>query len=145
MGDPIQYLIQPGSEKRLVVITEDYYLSLLDRSGEATPTSAQSTAEIPDDVLARIHEGENPLMVLRGWRQLNGRQLATMLGVSPSMVSQMERHWKLGSMKTTIRLAEVLAIPIDLLVKIGNAKNASRGKRGNRQKNSRLLSAYSDI
>lgn len=117
MTKTVQYLIQSGGERRLVVITEDHYLSLLDRSGERQRLTIQDVGhQLPDQVISRIKAGENPLAVVRRWRGLNGKQLARMLGISPSMVSQMERHWRFGSTRTMIRLADVLDIPLELFL-----------------------------
>lgn len=116
MGE-IQYITAPSSSERLVVMTEENYMQLVQRAiGEGNNRTLP--AELPDDIRARIDAGDSPLTVLRDWRGLTGRQLARLVGISASMVSQMERQGKLGSAKTLTKLAAVLGVSLDTLVQL---------------------------
>lgn len=55
------------------------------------------------------------MRAVRLWRGLNGRQLATLVGITPSMLSQIERTGKTGSTRTFKTIANVLGVPLDLL------------------------------
>lgn len=111
----IQYITSPNSTERLVVMTEENYMLLVQRSiGEAA--SKTSCTELPADIRARIESGDSPLTVLREWHGLTGRQIARIVGISASMVSQMERQRKLGSAKTLTKLAAALGVSVDTLV-----------------------------
>lgn len=113
----IQYITAPNSTERLVVMTEENYVLLMQRSiGEAVQRALFT--ELPFDVRARIDGGDSPLTVLREWRGLTGRQLARVVGISASMVSQMERQGKLGSAKTLTKLAAALGVSLDTLVQL---------------------------
>lgn len=72
-------------------------------------------SSLPKRLLDRIAAGENPVRAVRLWRGLNGRQLATLVGITPSMLSQIERTGKTGSTRTFKTIANVLGVPLDLL------------------------------
>lgn len=58
------------------------------------------------------------MLVLRTWRGLSGKELADRLGISKSMVSQMEKRGKVGSTRTLCSLARILDVSLDLLVEL---------------------------
>jgi DNA-binding XRE family transcriptional regulator len=113
----LQFIVHPGSRERLVVIPESQFRML--EKAAAERHSGQKAREgmscLPGEVLDAMAKGENPVRAVRLWRGLSGRQLAELVGVSASMLSQIERTGKTGSTKTFKAIACVLDVPLDLI------------------------------
>ena len=70
---------------------------------------------VPQIVMRRLVDGENPLKVYREWRGLTQQALAEQAGVTPGYISQVERGSRHLSAKARARFAELLGIlPDDL-------------------------------
>lgn len=115
----LQFIRHPESKERLVVIPETQF-RILERAaniGFAAESFGRldASAPLPQPVLDRIADGENAVRAVREWRGLTGRDLAHLVGISPSMLSQIERTGKTGSTKTFKALAEALAVPLDMI------------------------------
>lgn len=111
----LQFIKHPNGKERLVVMPESQF-HMLERAariclkqGETEPSS------VPKRLLDSIAGGENPVRAVRLWRGLNGRQLSTLAGITPSMLSQIERTGKTGSTRTFKAIANVLGVPLDLI------------------------------
>jgi DNA-binding XRE family transcriptional regulator len=115
MREAVQYLSSAYGKRRLVVMSEKYFNYLLQNSSKSK-FSVDTKDQLPFEVTQRIDRGESALTVLRTWRGFTGKDLAGLIGVSQSMVSQMEKNGKMGSAKTLRRLAHSLDISVDLLI-----------------------------
>jgi hypothetical protein len=71
----------------------------------------------PFELAERLLDGDHPVRVFRHHRGLGLRQLAAAAGVSPSYLSEVEAGAKPGSIAFMSRIAVVLDVSIDLLVK----------------------------
>lgn len=113
----VQFLVVPGKAERLVVIPESVYrvLEELVRSQQAE-RQTRSAADLPSTVQRELQRGVAPVRVIRKWRNLSGAKLARMVGITPSMLSQLELHGKAGSIETYAKLSNILNVPIDLLI-----------------------------
>lgn len=69
---------------------------------------------LPPALLKRISEGEHPVRVVRQFRLMTQRELGEICGIRPNHISAIERGMSYG-LKTARRLAEALAVPVDLL------------------------------
>ncbi|MFN7055253.1 helix-turn-helix domain-containing protein [Hyphomonas sp.] len=69
---------------------------------------------LPPALLKRISEGEHPVRVVRQFRLMTQRELGELCGIRPNHISAIERGMSYG-LKTARRLAEALAVPVDLL------------------------------
>lgn len=70
---------------------------------------------VPQMVMRRLIDGENPLKVYREWRGLTQQALATQASVTPGYISQVERGSRSLSAKARAQFAELLGIlPDDL-------------------------------
>ncbi|CAN7622074.1 helix-turn-helix transcriptional regulator [Pararhizobium sp. LjRoot235] len=113
----VQFLEVPGKAERLAVIPESVYrvLEEIVRSRQLE-RQAKSAADLPSDVQRELQLGMAPVRVIRKWRNLSGAKLARMVGITPSMLSQLELHGKAGSIETYAKLSNILNVPIDLLL-----------------------------
>ncbi len=71
---------------------------------------------LPKDVVDRLAKGENPVRVLREWRDVTQLYLAHKTNISQSHISDIESGRRTGTPSTLRRLADALNVPLDLLV-----------------------------
>lgn len=71
---------------------------------------------LPDNVVNRLLDGENPVLVLRQHRGLSALALAQAAGLSQSFISEIEAGRKRGGIDTLNRIAAALSVPLDMLV-----------------------------
>lgn len=100
-------IVLPESEFRLLKRAAMASLSDLEDAGRNSP--------LPKRVLDKIANGENPVRAIRVLRRLSGRQLAAQAGITPSMLSQIERSGKTASIRTFKALASVLDVPLHII------------------------------
>lgn len=80
---------------------------------------------VPDDVVGRLLNGDNPVRVSHDYRGLSLRSLAEQIGVRPSVLSDLETGKSEGRPATLRRIADVLKVSLDDLVPAANAGQAS--------------------
>lgn len=78
---------------------------------------SEGGVSIPDEYVGRILDGESPLRVFRDWRGLTQAQLAEASGVNRVQITSIERGRASGSVETLKRLAEVLGLTVDDLIR----------------------------
>jgi DNA-binding Xre family transcriptional regulator len=113
----VQFIKHPGSKERMVVLPESQF-RMLKRTAMAGVTELHEPAPgspLPKRVLDKIAAGENPVRALRVLRGLSGRQLAAQTGITPSMLSQIERSGKTASTKTLRAIAHILDVPLSVI------------------------------
>lgn len=69
---------------------------------------------LPPALLKRISDGEHPVRVIRQFRLMTQKELGELCGIRPNHISAIERGMSYG-LKTAKRLADALAVPVDLL------------------------------
>ena len=67
---------------------------------------------IPEEVVKRLLE-ENPIKVWREYRKMKQKELADRVGITSSMLSQIEKNTQLGSLKTLKNIAKALSVDLD--------------------------------
>ena len=77
---------------------------------------AAGTPLIPKTVLDRIVGGENPLLVLREWRDVSLLFLSSKADIDQGYLSDLENRRRKGTAKVWRRIAKVLDVPLDLLI-----------------------------
>lgn len=125
-GVNVQFVRVPGRHERLAVIPEREYeliLSVL-RHKQASSWSATSASHVPEDAAKAIQRGESPIRALRRARGLKAAELARLVGLTPSMLSQMETTGRSGSVATLYRLSIALNVPMEALLGGQEAENA---------------------
>jgi hypothetical protein len=71
---------------------------------------------LPKDVADRFARGDNPVRVLREWRDMTQLHLSFKTGLSQGYVSDVETGRRKGAAKALRRIADVLKVPLDLIV-----------------------------
>ena len=103
-----------------VELTQTAYRALLSRNEELEDQLAALQADdgsrIPHPVALAIIRGQSPIVAFRTHRGLTLRELARRAGISPSYLSEIERHRKPGSTATLTKIATTLNTTIDTLL-----------------------------
>ena len=107
---------------------KDYEL-LVDKASEADEDAgsarivAQARKEVagggpllPKDVVDRMAKGENPVRVLREWRDITQMHLSFKTNLSQGHISDIENGRRTGTAAALRLIANVLEVPLDLLV-----------------------------
>ncbi|RWB99896.1 MAG: XRE family transcriptional regulator [Mesorhizobium sp.] len=113
----VQFIKHPRSRERMVVLPESQF-RMLRRTAMANLADDADVARngaLPRRVLDKIADGENPVRAVRILRGLSGRQLAAEAGITPSMLSQIERGAKTASTQTLEAIAGILDVPLDVV------------------------------
>jgi hypothetical protein len=71
---------------------------------------------LPKQVVDRLADGESPLRVLREWRDVTQLNLSLKTGLSQGYISDVETGRRKGAASALRRIADVLKVPLDLLV-----------------------------
>ena len=71
---------------------------------------------LPKDVIDRIANGENPVRVLREWRDITQTYLSFKTNLSQGHISDIENGRRTGTAATLRLIADVLKVPLDMLV-----------------------------
>ncbi|MBX3598207.1 MAG: helix-turn-helix transcriptional regulator [Rhizobiaceae bacterium] len=114
----VQFVRVPGRHERLAVIPEREYelmLSVL-RHKQASNWRELSSDQLPEEAVAAIRRGESPVRALRKAKGLKAAELARLVGLTPSMLSQMETTGRSGSVTTLYRLSLALNVPMEALL-----------------------------
>ena len=114
----VQFVRVPGRHERLAVLPEREYelmLSVL-RHKQISGTRDTSHDHLPEEAVDAIRRGESPVRALRKARGLKAAELARLVGLTPSMLSQMETTGRSGSVATLYRLSLALNVPMEALL-----------------------------
>ena len=71
---------------------------------------------IPLDVVNRIADGENPIRVIREWKDVTQLYLAHKTNIGQGYISDLENGRRKGTVAALKEIARVLDVPLDLLV-----------------------------
>ena len=71
---------------------------------------------MPKNVVDHIANGENPVRVLREWRDVTQMYLSFMTNLSQDHISDIENGRRVGTVAALRLIANVLKVPLDLLV-----------------------------
>ena len=83
---------------------------------------AEGGVLLPKDVVDRLADGENPVRVLREWRErdrpdgMTQMSLSFKTGLSQGYISDIETGRRTGTVSALRLIADVLDVPLDLLV-----------------------------
>ena len=77
---------------------------------------ADGAPVIPLDVVNRIADGENPVRVIREWRDITQLHLAHKTDIGQGYISDLENGRRKGTVAALKEIARVLEVPLDLLV-----------------------------
>lgn len=71
---------------------------------------------LPKEVVDRLAKGEHPVRVLREWRDVPQMYLSFKTGLSQGYISDVETGRRNGTAAALRLIADVLKVPLDLLV-----------------------------
>jgi hypothetical protein len=125
-------IIRTDNGEELVVLPRGEYEALVHRADAAltedvgmarvvarsnAALAAGQDVELPAEVAEAIARGESPLRVIRGWRDMTQFYLGEMrTNVGQSTISALETGTRRGTPAIWKQLAEVLRVPMDVLI-----------------------------
>lgn len=71
---------------------------------------------LPKDIVDRMASGENPVRVLREWRDITQLHIAFKTSLSQGYISDIENGRRTGTAAALRLIADALNVPLDLLV-----------------------------
>jgi helix-turn-helix protein len=71
---------------------------------------------LPKEVADRFARGDNPVRILREWRDMTQLYLSFKTGLSQGYISDVETGRRKGAAAALRRIADVLKVPLDLIV-----------------------------
>jgi|SRR5688572_14320851 hypothetical protein len=77
---------------------------------------AEGAPLIPKEVAERIANGENPIRVVREWRDVTQMHLSFKTDIGQGYISDLETGRRKGTTEALKRIAAVLNVPLDMLV-----------------------------
>jgi len=120
---------QKTARGEVAILPRKEYEALLAKAAEADEDAgtarlvARARSEIaagapllPKAVVNRFAKGENPVRVLREWREVTQLHLSFKTGLSQGYISDVESGRRKGAAAALRRIADALKVPLDLLV-----------------------------
>jgi DNA-binding XRE family transcriptional regulator len=71
---------------------------------------------LPKTVVDRLADGENPVRVLREWRDITQMHLSLKTNISQGHISDIENGRRTGTAAALLAIAKVLDVPLDMIV-----------------------------
>ena len=93
---------------------EDVGTARLVRRARAAVAGGQEIL-LPKAIVDRLAAGENPIRVLREWRDMTQVELSSRSHISQSHISDIESGRRTGTPATLRAIATALKVPLDLL------------------------------
>ena len=141
----VQFIKLTGGEELAVLPKSDYErlvalaasedagtARIVRRAREALATGREIV--LPKSVVDRLASGENPIRVVREWRDMTQAELVVRVGITQGYLSDLEAGKRKGPVALHQKIAHALGVPIDLLLQIvvsdGEADPARIAKRG---------------
>ncbi len=126
LPEPLPKVVKDWQEK-----FEAAFDALRDMAEDADAGAAylrtRDQESVPDEIVERLLNGENPVRVWREYRGLSLRSLAEHVGSSPSVLSDIETRKSEGRPATLRRIADVLGLTLDDLVPAANTDEEAEG------------------
>jgi len=85
---------------------------------QARKDVAEGAPLLPLEVADALANGENPIRVLRGFRDLTQMELAGMIGITQGYLSDLESGKRKGTLELHQKTARALGVPLDLLASV---------------------------
>jgi DNA-binding XRE family transcriptional regulator len=125
----VQFIHTPGGDD-LAVLPRSDYDRLVALAAEAQEDASASRivrnsiralkegreVALPKAVVDRLANGDNPVRVIREWRDMIQGELAVAVGISQNYLSEIETGRRKGPAELQKKFARVLGVPMDLLI-----------------------------
>jgi transcriptional regulator with XRE-family HTH domain len=115
-GDELAVLPKEEYERlKTLAASEDAGTARIVRRAKAA-IQAGTEILLPKAVVDRLAAGESPVRVLREWRDVTHTEISFRTDISQSHLSDIESGRRAGTPATLRKIANVLKVPLDLLV-----------------------------
>jgi DNA-binding XRE family transcriptional regulator len=125
----VQFIKTAGGEELAVIPKSEYQrlaaLAVDEDAGTArlvrrarVSVAAGHEVVLPKAVVDRLASGENPIRVLREWRDWTQAELAVSVGITQGYLSELEAGKRKGPVALHQKIARALGVPIQLLLRI---------------------------
>jgi transcriptional regulator with XRE-family HTH domain len=125
----VQFIKTTGGEELAVLPKREYERLTARAAGEdvgtvkivhATRAAVAAGTEVllPKPIVDRLVGGENPIRVLREWREMIQAELAVAVGITQGYLSDLEAGNRKGPVALHQKFARALDVPIHLLLPI---------------------------
>jgi len=115
-GDELAVLPKEEYERlKTLAASEDAGTARIVRRAKAA-IQAGTEILLPKAVVDRLAAGESPVRVLREWRDVTQTEISFRTDISQSHLSDIESGRRAGTPATLRKIANVLKVPLDLLV-----------------------------
>jgi DNA-binding XRE family transcriptional regulator len=125
----VQFIHTPGGDD-LAVLPRSDYDRLVALAAEAQEDASASRivrnsiralkegrdVVLPKAVVDRLAKGDNPVRVIREWRDMIQGELAVAVGISQNYLSEIETGRRKGPAELQKKFARALGVPLDLLI-----------------------------
>ena len=125
----VQFIHTPGGDD-LAVLSRSDYERLVTLAAEAQEDASASRivrnsiralkegreVVLPKAVVDRLANGDNPVRVVREWRDMIQGELAVAVGISQNYLSEIETGRRKGPAELQKKFARALGVPMDLLI-----------------------------
>ena len=108
-----EYLGLSDPDDLVLIAQGDLDELIEDRLAELAYHRTQDQETVPDAMVRRLLDGENPITVWREHRSLTLRALADAAGLDPGYLSQLENRKRAGPVATRKKLAAALRVDLD--------------------------------
>ena len=141
----VKFKTTPDGEVAIVPRAEYERLKALEQEAEEDAGTARLVARakreiadggpvLPMSVVDRLGRSENPIRVLRQFRERTQAELSTGIGISQNYLSDLEAGKRKGPLELHQKIARFLGVPLDLLVSIAvSSKEADPAKFAKRK------------
>ena len=115
-GEELAVLPRQEYERlRALAASEDPGTARIVRKTKAAVAAGQEVL-LPKIVVDRLAAGENPIRVLREWRDVTQMYISFRTNISQGHLSDIESGRRTGTPATLRKIADVLRVPLDLLI-----------------------------
>ena len=104
---------QKTARGEIAIMPRKEYEALVVKAAEADEDAAPL---LPKHVIDRLAKGDNPVRVLREWRDVTQLYLSFKTKLSQGYISDVETGRRKGAAAALRRIADALKVPLDLLV-----------------------------
>jgi DNA-binding XRE family transcriptional regulator len=136
----VQFIKTAGGEELAILPKSEYERLLAQAVSEDTGTarivrrartalSAGTEIMLPKAVVDRLAAGENPIRVMREWREMTQAELVVAVGITQGYLSELEAGKRRGPITLHQKMALALGVPIDLLLPVAVSEQAANPAR----------------
>jgi transcriptional regulator with XRE-family HTH domain len=125
----VQFIKTTGGEELAILPKREYErlaaLAIDEDAGTArivrrarAALAAGKEVLLPKAVVDRLTAGENPIRVLREWREMTQAELVVAVGITQGYLSELEAGKRKGPVALHQKIARALGVPLELLLPI---------------------------